>query len=115
MAVLSEDFGVAEAAIEAAEEDAMQTGPGSCQAIMDPEPLLAADDQSMLAEVGEVSGDRGLRKRQGLVQMADADLLAIAGEQVQEAKAHGVSKRLEEAGGVGQGIRGGLFHTSGQI
>ena len=98
--VLAEDLWVAQAGAEAAEQDAVQPGLGLRQAVVDPESLLAPDDQPVLAEVRQVPGDGRLGDAQGLEEMADAHLVPLAAEQVQEAQAHGVGERLERPGGL---------------
>jgi hypothetical protein len=50
----------------------------------------------MLAEIREVPGDSGLRQFERVVKMADADL-HVAIQQVQQAQAHRVRERLEQA------------------
>src|SRR5262249_16268284 len=92
LVVLAEDFGVAQAGAEAAEQDAVQAGLRPGQAVVDPQALLPADDQAVLPEVGQVPGDGRLGQRQRLVQVADADLVPVAAEEVQEPEPHGVGE-----------------------
>src|SRR5271157_965243 len=93
--VLVEHLGVAQAGAEATEQDAVQSGLGLRQAVVDPESLLASHDQPMLAEVRQVPGDGRLRDAQSLEEMAHADLLPLTAQQVEEAKTYGVGERLE--------------------
>ena len=93
--VLAEHFRVTQAGAEATEQDAVQSGFGLCQAVMDPESLLAAHNHSMLAEVRQVPGDSRLRNAKGLVEMAHAHLLPLAAQEAEEAKTYGVCEGLE--------------------
>jgi hypothetical protein len=83
LAVLEEEIGVSQAAIEAAEEDTLQSRLRLGQAVVDPETLFAAGNQPILAEVSQVPRHRGLGQLQGLVEVADTDFIPVAREQVQ--------------------------------
>ena len=72
----------------------MQPRLGLRQPVVDPEPLLAAGDEPMLAQIGKVPGDGRLGDAQGLEEMADAHLVPLAAEQIQEAQRTGSANAL---------------------
>ena len=70
---------------------------------MHPQPFLAADHQSPFSEIRQMTGYRGLRQVQRLMQMADADLALR--QQVQQPQPHRIGERLEEFDRFIQGVR----------
>jgi len=64
------------------------------QPVMHPKPFPASDYQSPFPEIRQMTGYRGLRQVEGLVQMADADFTAC--QQVQKPQTHRISERFEK-------------------
>lgn len=91
--------------LQAGEVRAQRRGRGLGQRVDAPRALLRGGDERVPPEVGEVTGDAGLREFQHRLEVADAE--RPLRQQVQQAQARGVAETVVDAQQVHAGQQGG--------
>ena len=98
---------------EAAHQLAVHAARRFRQPVMHPQPFLAADHQSPFSEIRQMTGYRGLRQVQCLMQMADADLAAAS--RFSSRSRTGSANALNSSTDSSRGSGGLLLHPHSRI